>query len=164
MLLCNVGCECRNGDHTGSHTEGIHCGSWPVGRKGVKFYIYSSTSQFLSTTFQLLLFHNSTASHTRLITLGSLVSQPAFTITSAFKGTFCRTLLVPVIRRLSDHGSISMFQTKFYSHYLLFNKGYPKLLQQKLYKGAETGSRAKFDKETIAGVYRRPKWVPHYST
>jgi hypothetical protein len=38
----------------------------------------------------------------------------------------------------------------------------PKLPQQELCKGAETDSQAKFGKETIAGVYRRPKWVPHY--
>jgi hypothetical protein len=44
----------------------------------------------------------------RLITLGSIVSQPAFIITSAFKGNFWGTLLVRVIRRLSDYRSISI--------------------------------------------------------
>jgi hypothetical protein len=44
--------------------------------------------------------------------------------------------------------------------YLLFDKRDPKLLQQEPYKGAETDSRTKFEKETIAEVYRRPKWVP----
>jgi hypothetical protein len=39
----------------------------------------------------------------------------------------------------------------------LFNKRDPKLVQQKPCKGAETDSRAKFGKETIAGAYRRPK-------
>jgi hypothetical protein len=29
-------------------------------------------------------------------------------------------------------------------------------------KGAETDSRAKFGKETVAGAHRRPKWAPHY--
>ena len=28
-------------------------------------------------------------------------------------------------------------------------------------KGAETDSRAKFGKETVAGAHRMPKWAPH---
>jgi hypothetical protein len=40
---------------------------------------------------------------------------------------------------------------------LLFDKRDPKLLEQEPCKGAETDSRAKFGKETIAEVYRRPK-------
>jgi hypothetical protein len=59
-------------------------------------------------TSQLLLFHNFTASHSQLITLVSMVSQPAFTVTSTFKRTLLGTLLASVIRRLSNHGSISM--------------------------------------------------------
>jgi len=31
-------------------------------------------------------------------------------------------------------------------------------------KGAETDSRAKFGKETVAGAQRRPKWVPYYGS
>jgi len=75
------------------------------------FTTYTPTSQFLFTTSQLLLFHNSTALYSRLITLGSIISQPAFTVTSVFKGTFWGILLVYVIRRLSDHGSIGILQT-----------------------------------------------------
>ena len=45
---------------------------------------------------------------------------------------------------------------------MLYNKSDPKLLRQESCKGAETDSRAKFDKEIIAEVDRRPKWVPHY--
>ena len=41
-------------------------------------------------------------------------------------------------------------------------RGIQNLLQQEPCKGAETDSRAKFGKETIAGAHRRPKWVPHY--
>jgi hypothetical protein len=44
----------------------------------------------------------------------------------------------------------------------LFDKSDPKLLRQEPCKGAETDSRAKFGKEIIAEVDRRPKWVPHY--
>jgi hypothetical protein len=40
--------------------------------------------------------------------------------------------------------------------------GIQNLLQQKPCEGAKTYSRAKFDKETVAGAHRRPKWVPHY--
>jgi hypothetical protein len=40
----------------------------------------------------------------------------------------------------------------------------PKLLDQKPYKVAETDSQAKFDKETIAQAYRRPKWVLYYDS
>jgi len=40
---------------------------------------------------------------------------------------------------------------------VLFNKRDPKLVQQKPCKGAETDSRGKFGKETIAGAYMRPK-------
>jgi hypothetical protein len=42
-------------------------------------------------------------------------------------------------------------------------RGIQNLLRQKLYEGAETDSRAKFGKETVAGAHRRPKWVPYYS-
>jgi hypothetical protein len=42
--------------------------------------------------------------------------------------------------------------------------GIQNLLRQKPCKGAKTDSRAKFGKETVAGAYRRPKWVPHYGT
>ena len=45
---------------------------------------------------------------------------------------------------------------------LLFDKRDPKLLQQELSKRVKIDSRAKSGKETIAGVHRRPKWVPHY--
>jgi hypothetical protein len=34
--------------------------------------------------------------------------------------------------------------------------------RQKSCEEAETDSRAKFGKETVAGAHRRPKWVPHY--
>jgi hypothetical protein len=36
-------------------------------------------------------------------------------------------------------------------------KGVQNLLLQKLYKGAKTDSRAKFGKEIVARVYRRPQ-------
>jgi hypothetical protein len=36
------------------------------------------------------------------------------------------------------------------------------LLWQKPCEGAQTDSRAKFGKETIAGAHRRPKWVQYY--
>jgi hypothetical protein len=42
--------------------------------------------------------------------------------------------------------------------------GIQNLLPQEPCKGAETDSRAKFGKETVAGAHRRPKWVPYYST
>jgi hypothetical protein len=45
---------------------------------------------------------------------------------------------------------------------LLVDKRDPKLLQQEACKGAETDSRTKLGKETIAEIYRRPKWVPYY--
>jgi hypothetical protein len=41
-------------------------------------------------------------------------------------------------------------------------RGIQNLLRQEPCKGAETDSRAKFCKETVAGAHRRPKWVPHY--
>jgi hypothetical protein len=46
---------------------------------------------------------------------------------------------------------------------LLFDKSDPKLLEQEPYKRAETDSWAKFGKEIIAEVYKRPKRAPHYS-
>jgi hypothetical protein len=42
-------------------------------------------------------------------------------------------------------------------------RGIQNLLLQEPYKRAETDFRAKFGKETIAGVYRRPKWVLYYN-
>jgi hypothetical protein len=30
-------------------------------------------------------------------------------------------------------------------------------------QGARTDFQVKFGKETVAGVHKRPKWVPHYS-
>jgi len=47
---------------------------------------------------------------------------------------------------------------------VLFNKRDPKLVQPKPCKGAETDSRGKFGKETIAGAYMRPKWVLYYDS
>jgi hypothetical protein len=44
----------------------------------------------------------------------------------------------------------------------LFNNRDPNLLRQKPCEGAKTNSRVKFGKETVAGVHRRPKRVPHY--
>jgi hypothetical protein len=40
---------------------------------------------------------------------------------------------------------------------MLFYKRDPKSAPAGTYKGIETDPRAKFDKETIAGAYRRPK-------
>jgi len=40
--------------------------------------------------------------------------------------------------------------------------GIQNLFWQKPCEGAKTDSRAKFGKETVAGVHRRPKWVPYY--
>jgi hypothetical protein len=37
------------------------------------------------------------------------------------------------------------------------------LLRQKSCEGAKTDSQAKFDKEIIAGTYRRLKWVLYYN-
>jgi hypothetical protein len=36
------------------------------------------------------------------------------------------------------------------------------LFEQEPCKGVEMDSQAKFGKETVAGAYWRPKWVPHY--
>jgi len=45
---------------------------------------------------------------------------------------------------------------------VLFDKWDPKQLLQEPCKGAETCSRTKFGKQTVAGAHRRPKWIPHY--
>jgi hypothetical protein len=57
-------------------------------------------------------------------------------------------------------GPLEYSRRKSIAAILLFNKRDPKLLQQKSRKGAEADSRAKFGKETIAGEYRSPKWIP----
>jgi hypothetical protein len=41
-------------------------------------------------------------------------------------------------------------------------RGIQNQVWQKSYEGAETDSRARFGKETVAGAHRRPKWAPHY--
>jgi hypothetical protein len=112
---------------------------------------YTSTSQLLSPTSQLLLFHNFTA-HFRSIPLGSMcLSQLSL---STPKIPFRGTLLVPV---LLTTGPLACSRRKFIAAILLFDKRDPKLLYQELGKRAETDSRAKFGKEAIAGAHRRPK-------
>jgi hypothetical protein len=56
-----------------------------------------------------------------------------------------------------------IYRTELPSH-VLFNKRDPKLVQPKPCKGAETDSRGKFGKESIAGAYMRPKWVLYYDS
>jgi hypothetical protein len=45
---------------------------------------------------------------------------------------------------------------------VLFDKRDQNQLWQKSCEVIETGSRENFGKETIAGAYRRPKWVLYY--
>jgi hypothetical protein len=67
-----------------------------------------------------------------------------------------------MILKASSYRSLrSTIYPKITSHVIL-DKRDPKLLQQEPCKGAETDSRAKFGKETVAETHRRPKWVPHY--
>jgi hypothetical protein len=46
---------------------------------------------------------------------------------------------------------------------VLFNRRDLESTLVETYKGVETDSQAKFNKETIARAHRRPKWVLYYS-